>query len=77
MPIKRKLNVKSLGEKCQALKDLESLIMFLRKFLTMPLPRKGNGIRDLYQRFESLYVPHVTNARKQSILTFLEENKNQ
>ena len=76
MPIKRKLNVKSLGEKCQALKDLESL-MFLRKFLTMPLPKKGNGIRDLYQRFESLYVPHFTNARKQSILTFLEENKNQ
>ena len=43
----------------------------------MPLPKKGNGIRDLYQRFESLYVPHFTNARKQSILTFLEENKNQ
>ena len=40
MSVKRKLNVKSLSEKCQALKDLESLLMSLRKSLRMPLPRK-------------------------------------
>ena len=35
---------------------------------------KGNDMRDLLQKFESL---HVTNASKQfNVLTFLKENKN-
>ena len=40
-----------------ALKTLQNL---------SPFQEKGNDMRDLLQRFESLHVLDVTNARKQS-----------
>ena len=81
MSVKRKLNIKSLGEKYQALKDFYKPVEKpnstevrneLETLQNLCLyHEKGNDVRDLLQRFKSLHILDVTIARKQSnILTF-------
>ena len=81
MSVKRKLNIKSLGEKYKALKDFYKPVAKpnstevrneLETLQNLCIYReKGNDMWDLLQRFKSWHVLDATIARKQSnILTF-------